>query len=130
MLQRSERWSGGEPSEDEKKAAIDAVSNAVTNRLVNLTLRRLRDDVRLGWQDAYLRKGPGSTFVRAGIVANDVYDRGAPIPSVSASPEQNRFPREVAEAVDEVVHEFGGDLECLSRADRRLLSRDAGGGGG
>lgn len=111
MLQRPERWSGGEPNEDEKQATIDALSNAVTNRLVDLTQRRLRDDVRLGWQEAYLQKGPGSTFVRARIIANDVYDRGAPIPTVSASPDQNRFLRDVAEAVDDVVREFGGDLE-------------------
>ncbi len=111
MLQRPERWSGGEPSEDEKQTMIDALSNAVTNRLVDLTQRRLRDDVRVGWQEAYLQKGPGSTFVRARIIANDVYDRGAPIPTVSASPDQNRFLRDVADAVDEVVREFGGDLE-------------------
>ncbi|EYR65214.1 hypothetical protein N866_00025 [Actinotalea ferrariae CF5-4] len=111
MLQRPERWSGEEPGEDEKQANLDALSNAVTNRLVELTKRRLRDDVRAGWQQAYLQKGPGSTFVRARIIANDVYDRGAPIPTVSASPDQNRFLRDVAEAVDEVVREFGGDLE-------------------
>jgi energy-coupling factor transporter ATP-binding protein EcfA2 len=111
MLQRPERWSGGEPSEDEKQTMIDALSNAVTNRLVDLTQRRLRDDVRVGWQEAYLQKGPGSTFVRARIIANDVYDRGAPIPTVSASPDQNRFLRDVADAVDEVVREFGGDLQ-------------------
>ena len=111
MLQRPERWSGGEPSEDERQATLDALSNAVTNRLVELTKRRLRDEVRAGWQEAYLQKGPGSTFVRAKIIASEVYDRGAPIPGVSASPDQNRFLRDVAAAVDEVVSEFGGDLE-------------------
>lgn len=111
MLQRPERWSGGEPSEDEKQAIIDTLSNAVTSRLVELSQRRLRDDVRLGWQAAYLEKGPGSTFVRARIIANDVYERGAPIPTVTASPDQNRFLRDVADVVDEIVREFGGDLE-------------------
>lgn len=111
MLQRPERWSSGEPSEDEKQATLDELSNAVTNRLVELTKRRLRDDVRAGWQEAYLQKGPGSTFVRARIIASEVYDRGAPIPTVSASPDQNRFLHDVADAVDEVVRQFGGDLE-------------------
>lgn len=111
MLQRPERWSSGEPGEDEKQAVLDALSNAVTNRLIELTNRRLRDEVRSGWQEAYLQKGPGSTFVRARIIATNVYDRGAPIPTVSASPDQNRFLRDVADAVDEVVREFGGDLE-------------------
>lgn len=111
MLQRPERWSSGEPGEDEKQAILDAISNAVTNRLVELTKRRLRDEVRAGWQDAYLQKGPGSTFVRARIIANDVYDRGAPIPTVSAAPDQNRFLRDVADAVDEVFRELDGNLE-------------------
>ncbi|MFG3424883.1 hypothetical protein [Streptomyces californicus] len=111
MLQRPERWSSGEPGEDEKQAILDALSNAVTSRFVELTQRRLRDEVRRGWQDAYLQKGPGSTFVRARLIATEVYDRGAPIPTVTASPDQNRFLREVAEAVDEVVREFDGDLE-------------------
>lgn len=111
MLQRPERWSGGEPSDDERQATLDALSNAVTNRLVELTKRRLRDEVRAGWQEAYLQKGKGSTFERAKIIATEVYERGAPIPTVSASPDQNRFLRDVAGAVGEVVTEFGGDLE-------------------
>lgn len=83
----------------------------MTNRLIELSNRRLRDEVRTGWQQAYVQKGPGSTFVRARIITNDVYDRGAPILTVSASPDQNNFMCEVAQAVDEVVREFGGELE-------------------
>ncbi len=111
MLQRPEKWSNGEPNEDQKQAILDELSNAVTSRLIELSKRRLRDEVRSGWQKAYLQKGPGSTFVRARIIANDVYDRGAPIPTVSASPDQNKFLHEVAGAVDEVVRQFGGELE-------------------
>lgn len=96
MLQLPERWSKGEPSEDEKQTIPDTLSNAVTNGLVELTRRRLRDEVRLGRQEAYLQKGPGSTFVRARIIAGEVYERGAPIPTVTASPDQNRFLRDVA----------------------------------
>lgn len=111
LLQRPERWSSGEPTEDERQFIVDEMSNAVTNRLVDLTRRRLRDEVRSGWQAAYLEKGTGSTFRRARIIASDVYDKGAPIPTVTASPDQNRFLRDVAAAVDEVVRDNGGDLE-------------------
>jgi len=54
------------------------------------------DDVRLSWQSAYAQRGAGSTFARARIIASDVYDRGAPIPTVSASPDQNRILRPAA----------------------------------
>lgn len=111
MLQRPVRWENGEPSDDEKQAIIDAMSNAVTNKLVELSKRRLGEDVKLGWQEAYAQRGPGSTFVRARIIASDVYDRGAPIPTVSASPDQNRFLKDVAQVVSDVAADFNVVLE-------------------
>jgi hypothetical protein len=111
MLQRPVRWEHGEPSDDEKQAIIDAMSNSVTNKLVELSKRRLGEDVRLAWQEAYAQRGPGSTFLRARIIANDVYDRGAPVPTVSASPDQNRFLKDVAGVVAEVAQELDIILE-------------------
>lgn len=111
MLQRPVRWEHGEPSDDEKQTIIDAMSNSVTNKLVELSKRRLGEDVRLAWQEAYAQRGPGSTFVRARIIANDVYDRGAPVPTVSASPDQNRFLKDVARVVSQVAEEFDVVLE-------------------
>ena len=111
MLQRPVRWEGGEPSDDDKQAIVDAMSNAVTKRLMELTRRRIVDDARLGWQDAYAQSGSGSTFIRARIIASDVYDRGAPIPTVSASPDQNRFLKDVAALVTEVAQDVGVVLE-------------------
>ena len=87
------------------------MSNAVTKRLMELTRRRIVDDARLGWQDAYAQSGSGSTFIRARIIASDVYDRGAPIPTVSASPDQNRFLKDVAALVTEVAQDVGVVLE-------------------
>jgi len=106
MLQRPVRWDNGEPTDDEKQAILDALSNAITSRLVEFSRRRLAVEARLGWQEAYIQRGPGSTFVRARIIANDVYDRGAPVPSVVASPDQNRFLKDVAQLVAEVAEEF------------------------
>lgn len=103
MLQRPVRWEGGEPDDDERQAVIDSMSNAVTKKLIDLTRRRIVEDVRLGWQEAYAQAGRGSTFERARIIANDVYDRGAPIPTVSASPDQNRFLKDVAALITEVA---------------------------
>ncbi len=106
MLQQPVRWEGGEPSDDERQAIIDEVQNAVTKRLMDLTRQRLKEDVRPGWLDAYTLRGPGSTFERARVIAYEVYDRGAPIPSVSASPDQNGLMNDVATLVSEVAEEF------------------------
>ena len=42
---------------------------------------------------------------RARIIAADVYGRRAPIPTVTASPDQNRFLKDVAGCIDEVAEE-------------------------
>jgi hypothetical protein len=111
MLQRPVRWEGGEPTDDEKQVIIDTASTEITRKLMELTHRRLAGDVRLEWQAAYAQHGRGSSFARARIIAADVYDRGAPIPTVSASPDQNRFLKDVASLVSEVAEELGMILE-------------------
>ncbi len=111
MLQQPVRWDGGEPDEDERQTVIDTMSNAVTKKLIDLTRRRIVEDVRLGWQDAYAQSGQGSTFKRAEIIAHDVYDRGEPIPTVTASPDQNQFLKDVAALVGEVAEGLDVVLE-------------------
>ncbi|GAA4975215.1 hypothetical protein [Actinoplanes utahensis] len=111
LLQRPLRWEGGIPSEDERQAIIDDLANAVTTELIEFTRRRLKDDVRLGWQAAFAQRGPGSTFIRARMISSDVLDRGAPIPTVSASPDQNRFLKDVAAIVTTAGQERNVVLE-------------------
>jgi len=111
MQQRPVRWEGGDPTDDEKQVIIDTVSTAITMKLMELTQRRLAEDVRLGWQAAYAQRGRGSSFIRAKIIAADVYERGAPIPTVSASPDQNRFLKDVASLVAEVAGQLDMILE-------------------
>lgn len=106
MLQQPVRWQGGEPSDDERQTIIDEVQNAVTRGLLDLTRQRLKEDVRPGWLDAYALRGPGSTFERARVIAHDVYDKGAPIPTVSASPDRNSLMNDVATLVSEVAEEL------------------------
>lgn len=106
MLQRPVRWDGGDPSDDERQAITDELSNAMAQQLFGLVERRLRDDVRTAWQEAYLPLGPGSTRVRARIISNDVYARSVPIPTVAASPEQNQFLHDVADIVSNVAAEY------------------------
>lgn len=44
-------------------AEVALVSNAITKELMELTRRRLAEDVRLGWQEAYVQRGRGSSFI-------------------------------------------------------------------
>ncbi len=111
MLQRPVRWEGGEPDDDAKQVIIDDTANAITKRLFALTQERIKDDSRLAWQAAYAERGTGSTFRRARIISADVYDRAAPVPTVTASPDQNRFLKAVAAIVAEVADEMELILE-------------------
>lgn len=112
MLQRPVRWTAGEPpTEAEQEATLDVLANAVTQKLIEVSRRQLRDEVQLEWQRAYAQRGVGSTFDRARIISHDVYERGAPIPTAVASPDQNKFLTAVAEAIDEVAAQLGAKLE-------------------
>jgi hypothetical protein len=111
ILQKPERWDGGEPDDDAKQFIIDGIANAITKKLFLLTQERIQDDTRLAWQAAYAERGTGSTFRRARIISSDVYDRAAPIPTVAASPDQNRFLKAVAGIVSDVAAEMDLVLE-------------------
>ncbi|MFJ9936409.1 hypothetical protein ACIRSJ_25225 [Streptomyces virginiae] len=105
MLQRPLRWEGGEPTEDERQAVIDEISGAVTGKLYALTHKRLKEDVQNAWLDAYSQRGPKSTFTRARLIEAEVFGRGAPIPTVAASPDQNGFLKAVAHILAEVAED-------------------------
>lgn len=106
MLQRPVRWEHDEPDDDTQQLVISAISQAVTGKLIQLTRKRLIEDRLPAWQDAFVQRGTGSAFVRARIIADDVYERGAPIPGVVPSPDQNDFLKSVAQLLADVAEEL------------------------
>jgi len=107
MLQQPVRWEGPEPTDDEKQQVIDGIANQISKEITELSTRRLKLERGRAWREAYAQAGTGSTFVRARIISNDVYDRAAPIPAVTPSPDQNSFLHEVADVVDRVAEDLG-----------------------
>lgn len=110
MLQQPVRWEGPEPSDEEKQQVIDGLANAISREVTELATRRVRVERQPAWRDAYAQSGTGSTYVRARIISADVYDRAAPIPTVTPSPDQNSFLHEVAAAVEAVAVDLGVTL--------------------
>jgi hypothetical protein len=51
------------------------------------------------WQRAFIKSGVGSTFLRASIIADDVYGQAAPMPTITPTPDRNRFLHEIVELV-------------------------------
>lgn len=107
MLQQPLRWAGSEPNDDQMQLIIDELSNALTRGLSDLAGRRIASERVKAWREAYAQSGRGSTFVRAELIAGDVYEKAAPIPTSAASLDQNTFLHDVANLVDEVMTDYG-----------------------
>ncbi|WP_185981544.1 hypothetical protein [Skermania sp. ID1734] len=87
-------------------ARIDEILNAVTRRLHPVVERRIRDEGRNGWGEAYEKRGPGSTAERARTIVAKVYRRGAPIPEPTSISGDNRLLNEISTIISEV------SIEC------------------
>ncbi len=103
MLQQPVRWEGPAPTDEDKQLIFDALAKAISKETTVLTSRRVNADRKKAWQEAYAEYGAKSTFRRARIISNEVYDRAAPVPTVTPSPDQNNFLREVTALVDAVA---------------------------
>ncbi len=110
LLQNPVQWTGVEPSDEEKAVIFDVLAESLSRRLLDLASARIRQDRVSDWQQAYAQAGSGSTFVRARIIADQVYDKAAPVPDVAPSPERNDFLHAVCRIVDEVAAEHGAEL--------------------
>jgi hypothetical protein len=103
-------WSPAPPTDDEKQQVYDEFAVTMSSRARDVAARRIREDRVREWQVAYSQRGQGSTFVRASIIKEQVYDKAAPIPGITPSPGRNNFLREVMEAVSETAQKCDIEL--------------------
>ena len=109
-IQEPIRWEDDQPDEDSKQQIYDDFSSALTEGLLELAEKRIWTERFNEWQDAFNQSGRGSTVVRAEIIAN-IYDKAAPIPNLTPSPDQNEFLREVLALVEATCEKQGIRLE-------------------
>ena len=100
-IQKPIRWEGGEPNYDNQQQIYDEFSSTLTGSLLDLASRRVWTEKSEQWQKAFNQSGKGSTFVRAEIIAEDIYDKAAPVPDLTPSPDRNKFLHEVLALVEE-----------------------------
>lgn len=103
-------WTEGEPDADAKLACFDAFADAIAKRLLTLSTRRVWTDRAREWRAAYDERRDGSTFRRARIIGNRIFDPAAPIPDVTPSPARNLFLRDVVEVVQRAADEADVEL--------------------
>jgi hypothetical protein len=86
------------------------LANSLSAKTLDLATRRVRAERMTEWQMAFSQAGRGSSFARATIIGEQIYDRAAPIPDMTPSPDRNLFLHEVAALVDSVCAEGGATL--------------------
>ena len=112
FVQSPLRWTGGpEPADDEKQACFDALADNLGRRLLQVCTRRMWHERAAQWQDAYDKHGTGSTFVRARIIGDEIYEPAAPVPDATPSLDRNRFLRQVITEVKKAADETNSVLE-------------------
>jgi len=109
-IQSPRRWDGRSPTDDEKQSLFDQFVNRVSGEVMRIATNRLRLEPIAVWQEAYNQSGPGSSFVRAAIIADRIYGPAAPVPQLAPVPDRNVFLREVLEAVEAVAAECSAEL--------------------
>lgn len=111
LLQNPLRWDPSEPTDDaHKQQVFDELANALSAKILDLATRRIRAEKMSEWQTAFNQSGRGSSYTRASIIGERIYDRAAPIPDVTPSPDRNSFLHEVAAVVESVCLEIGAVL--------------------
>ena len=106
-IQEPVNWEGAEPDADEQQQIFDELSAKLTGQLLDLASRRVWTDRSQEWQDAYNQSGAGSTYVRAKIIEDNIYDKAAPVPDLTPSPDRNKFLHEVLKVVETTCQELG-----------------------
>lgn len=107
QIQKPLDWEGSEAGEEEQQQVFNAFADEVSSRLLVLATQRLRTDHVREWQEAYNLHGRGSTFVRAEIIARQVYEKAAPVPEIVPSRDRNKFLHEVIEVVQQAAEKVG-----------------------
>lgn len=94
-------------NDDDRQQVYDALADNLARRTLQLATQRVWSERAGDWQNAYDKSGKGSTFVRARIIANDIYVPAAPIPDVTPSPDQNQFLHQVVSEVEAAAQDVG-----------------------
>jgi len=111
LLQNPLRWDPDEPTDDaHKQQVFDGLANALSIKTLDLATRRVRAERMPEWQSAFNQSGRGSSYLRASIIGESIYERAAPIPDVTPSPDRNLFLHEVAAVVEGVCQDIGATL--------------------
>lgn len=97
-------WTG-EPSAEQKRETIDRIKVKAAKKVRTLAIRRVRENPRPQWQEAYSYRGAGSTTPRAYRIES-IFEKSVPVPTASANEvEVWQFLDDVKGAVERSIDE-------------------------
>ncbi len=105
FIQSPVEWQGKTPTEDEQQLIVNEFANSVTSPLLEVVAKRMWPERVTDWQKAYSQHGTGSSYVRASIIENEIYEKAAPIPDVAPLPDRqrNELLQEVVKVIEHVA---------------------------
>jgi hypothetical protein len=107
FLQNPVEWDPVKPPDDaEKQQVFDELAEALPAGLQDLASRCVRAERMPEWQAAFRQTGHGSSYVRAMIIGEGIFDRAAPVPDVIPTTDRNTFLHEVKDAVASVCEKM------------------------
>ena len=107
FVQNPLRWEGPTPSMEEMQTKYDGLADNLSGRLLELSSRRVWHERIDNWERAYYASGKGSSFQRARIIGNEIFEPAAPEPDITPSPDRNQFLREVCDEVEAAAKDIG-----------------------
>lgn len=110
LLESPREWTNGELADEDRDDLFQDLANKINGRLLHLARERLFEMPQTDWQKAWLFRGPGSTRDRARVIARDIYDSAAPVPTAAANRAANELLDAVLAAVQQVADETGFKL--------------------
>ncbi len=100
-IESPSHWTAGAPSDEEQDSVFDSFSNEISGRVLELVRRRVWDNELQSWVDAFDKRGPGSTYERANIIADSIFETAAPIPTIAPSRDGDAWLKEISKIVRE-----------------------------
>lgn len=94
-------WTEGTPADNIQDAIFDRFSNDISGRIMALVKRRIWEDEIQEWALAFEKRGRGSTFERANVIADSIFESAAPIPTIAPSRDGDALLQEVSDIVRE-----------------------------
>jgi GTPase Era involved in 16S rRNA processing len=99
FINRAAKWGEEDLTESDKQFSLESLMESMTSDLMAISTRRIREERIDDWKHAYLRSGPGSTFLRAKDL-DILLSTSAPIPTFLASASTNSLLREILMVLD------------------------------